>query len=1365
MFHDIIYMTKRSQASKSNQQFRRITFSSAKDMQHIICSHNTQNKMTALILIRTVSSSSRKRIIAQFKRPLASPTSSYGRRSLPDPSSLASRIIPCIRQLSSKNSDPSISIGDVRIDIAPQGTGRPDLVPALNPGDSTYIPTDHMSHLRWMLQKDLGLHQDFLLLGPPSLARDRRHLLFLYAALVGREVEYVALSRDTSDADLKQRKEVYNHQSVYVNQAPVRAALNGRLLILDGLEKAERNVLPTLNNLLENRELSLDDGGLLVSSKVFDEHNNRTQNASSSLQIHRVHPDFRVAALASDSNLDPPLRSRFQARLATEMDPGEMLHAVAAIPDRTLTTDMIKELVGLAANIPGGMSLQSVHDAARYLERNASNLSYKAAMNAYTTHMLGVEDIQGMMSASMAEHESYPSQGLHSMFVETKTTEAVQNMVISAFESSKRAVAIVGPRGSYKSALARQLARRHGANVELFSLYSDMTARDLLLTRGTDLEGNTVWRKTPLTRAVQTGCWVILDGIDKISTDTLTSVALLMEYGQVDLPDGTRLQAGDGFRCIALAHPPDGVDWLAPEVMGMFHFVRVDPLPSDELKSVLSGLYPSIDADSLNKIVNLQDRLNDAVKSGAADTLDEQESLLLSLRKMKHICKRVEQRGSDDLPRLIQNALMTSLMPDRESRIVNTCMKDCGIITFDKQGRRTQKKSALDESLVEQCRRTPKQSLLVPNPVFEENPGHSRVLSDILEAHAVGEGALLIMGFQGVGKNRVIDYLLSRLQCEREYLQLHRDTTVQSLLSSPSVENGQIVYGDSPLVRAAKYGRILVVDEADKAPVEVVALLKGLIEDRELALPDGRTLRYESECSGSEEDTVVIHPDFRVWALANPATYPFHGNDISGEMSDVFSCHTVPPLDPGSQKRILLSYGPGVSEQAIDKIIDIWQDLRQAHEKGVMAYPFSVREAVSVTKHLNRYPADGLEGAFENVIAFDRFDNIVLKQLANIFASHGVPVAAIEKGKTSVAGTAGGVSTPRTRTSSPKHGKVDENNDPHVGGNTWAGGSGGSDTAGLGGRGGPYRLDSGHPVHQVSDEMKAEVSEEAQKKAREMAREGLEQKLKDLNMGELDWERYNHLQSQVAVQIQQLQVLLKDIKRRKQERIWLKRQSTGELDDSRLVDALAGEKDVFKRRGKATNSSINATKAAEPMAIKLVVDISASMYRFNGYDGRLQRLLEATLMIMEALKDDDRFALTIVGHNGDSAEIPLIQPDTPRDPKSQLKVLETMVAHTQYTFAGDNTIEAMESAIRQAHEGDLVLVISDANLQRYRIDPEDVSDLLKRKDVHTHLVLIGSFGEEASRLSRAIPNERAVVCLDSEDLPLIIKNIVASAAK
>lgn len=51
--------------------------------------------------------------------------------------------------------------------------------------------------------------------------------------------------------------------------------------------------------------------------------------------------------------------------------------------------------------------------------------------------------------------------------------------------------------------------------------------------------------------------------------------------------------------------------------------------------------------------------------------------------------------------------------------------------------------------------------------------------------------------------------------------------------------------------------------------------------------------------------------------------------------------------------------------------------------------------------------------------------------------------------------------------SSPKHGKVDDKNEPHVGGNTWAGGTGGRDTAGLGGKGGPYRLDAKHKVFQV----------------------------------------------------------------------------------------------------------------------------------------------------------------------------------------------------------------------------------------------------------------------------------------------------------
>jgi von Willebrand factor A domain-containing protein 8 len=36
---------------------------------------------------------------------------------------------------------------------------------------------------------------------------------------------------------------------------------------------------------------------------------------------------------------------------------------------------------------------------------------------------------------------------------------------------------------------------------------------------------------------------------------------------------------------------------------------------------------------------------------------------------------------------------------------------------------------------------------------------------------------------------------------------------------------------------------------------------------------------------------------------------------------------------------------------------------------------------------------------------------------------------------------------------------------------------------------------------------------------------------------------------------------------REEERVWIKRQSDGELDDTRLTEGLTGEANVYKRRG------------------------------------------------------------------------------------------------------------------------------------------------------------------------------------------------------
>merc|ERR1719445_1166944 len=129
----------------------------------------------------------------------------------------------------------------------------------------------------------------------------------------------------------------------------------------------------------------------------------------------------------------------------------------------------------------------------------------------------------------------------------------------------------------------------------------------------------------------------------------------------------------------------------------------------------------------------------------------------------------------------------------------------------------------------------------IPETLFYDTEQNLSTLEAMLQDYTLGEHLLLI-GNQGVGKNKLVDRMLKLLNRPREYIQLHRDTTVQSLTLQPTVESGVIVYEDSPLVKAVKMGHVLVVDEADKAPTHVTCILKTLVESGEMILSDGRRI-------------------------------------------------------------------------------------------------------------------------------------------------------------------------------------------------------------------------------------------------------------------------------------------------------------------------------------------------------------------------------------------------------------------------------------------------------------------------------------------------------------------------------------------
>ena len=212
----------------------------------------------------------------------------------------------------------------------------------------------------------------------------------------------------------------------------------------------------------------------------------------------------------------------------------------------------------------------------------------------------------------------------------------------------------------------------------------------------------------------------------------------------------------------------------------------------------------------------------------------------------------------------------------------------------------------------------------------------------------------------------------------------------------------------------------------------------------------------------------MIHSDFTVWVLANRPGKLFHGNDFFSEIGDCFTAHVVPNPDVESEVQLLQSYAPSINEDLLTRLSASFDELRKLFENGDIAYPYSTREAVAVVKHLQRYPEDDFVAVLHNVLDLDSYDEHQYHKLSEIFRKHNFSFdsygkwmnglhEAFSDGSLKIEYVSNeGASIPPQLTS-PKVGKWDENNEAHVGGNQWQGGTGGSDTAGLGGRGGPVR--------------------------------------------------------------------------------------------------------------------------------------------------------------------------------------------------------------------------------------------------------------------------------------------------------------------
>jgi len=442
------------------------------------------------------------------------------------------------------------------------------------------------------------------------------------------------------------------------------------------------------------------------------------------------------------------------------------------------------------------------------------------------------------------------------------------------------------------------------------------------------------------------------------------------------------------FRLVALAEPPtvgqSKGQWITPETLAMFRFHQMRPLSQSEESEVLKRI-SGASGPMLEDVLRATHRLR-ASDDGSLRSI----STNLSTRQLLRIARRLQQFPSEDAHSAIQKATLARFLPSLAKETLEKELEKLGIAG-----------SAQEESeavcKVEESRLTigntsapvfqPSTGGKVPETLFYDTPQNLAIMEAMLQDFLLGEH-LLLVGNQGTGKNKVVDRLLHLLNKPREYIQLNRDTTVQTLTLQPTVREGVIVYDDSPLVQAAKSGNILVVDEADKAPTNVTCILKSLVEAGEMILSDGR--KIVPPTSQEEGPNIIkMHPDFRMFVLANRPGFPFLGNDFFGTLGDLFACHVVDNPSMESELSMLRQYGPDVPEDIMRRLVKAFSELRAMADEGSITYPYSTREVVNIVKHLQRFPDDGLGTVVRNVFDFDGYSKEVRDTLTEVLHKHG----------------------------------------------------------------------------------------------------------------------------------------------------------------------------------------------------------------------------------------------------------------------------------------------------------------------------------------------------------------------------------------
>ncbi|CAE8606408.1 unnamed protein product, partial [Polarella glacialis] len=203
---------------------------------------------------------------------------------------------------------------------------------------------------------------------------------------------------------------------------------------------------------------------------------------------------------------------------------------------------------------------------------------------------------------------------------------------------------------------------------------------------------------------------------------------------------------------------------------------------------------------------------------------------------------------------------------------------------------------------------------------FVITPSVRRNLHNISRMLSGGRSPLLLEGPTSSGKTSLVKFLAQLTGHEFVRINNHEHTDLQEYVGQYvcDPETGQLVFQEGVLVRAARAGHWVVLDELNLAPSEVLEALNRLLDDnRELYIPDTGI-------------TVKPHEEFMVFATQNPAGGTYGGRKLlSRAFRNRFTEIFVQEL-PMEELGVVLHKRCAVPPSYVKSMLGVYSDL-QSH--------------------------------------------------------------------------------------------------------------------------------------------------------------------------------------------------------------------------------------------------------------------------------------------------------------------------------------------------------------------------------------------------------------------------------------------------